>query len=77
MNKLFKNFIGVLQLNLFNSINENNLFSIEELRAYCSTQQKIEIGKKYRKYIKEINKKNKKWLDKKNIYQLIKILFNL
>ena len=67
MNKLFKNFIGVLQLNLFNSINENNLFSIEELRAYRLTQQKIEIGKKYRKYIEEINKKHKKWLDKKTM----------
>ena len=46
MNKFFKNFIGVLQLNLFNSINETNLFTIEELRTLRLREKKIENDKK-------------------------------
>ena len=44
-----------MQLNLFNSNQDNSLKSIEELRALRLRKKKIESDKKARKYILEIN----------------------
>ena len=46
-----------MQLNLFNSNQDNSLMSIEELRALRLRKKKIESDKKARKYILEINQR--------------------
>ena len=52
-----------MQLVLFNSSEDNDLKSIDELRALRLRNQKIENDKKARKYISEINEKYKKMKD--------------
>ena len=54
-----------MQLDHFNSIEDNNLMSIEELRALRLRKQKIESGKKARKYIIDVNQRYRKIKDKK------------
>jgi len=49
-----------MQFNLFNSNKDDNLMSIEELRALRLQKQKIERNKKARKYILEINQRYRK-----------------
>ena len=49
-----------MQFNLFNSNQDDNLMSIEELRALRLRKQKIESDKKARKYILEINQRYRK-----------------
>ena len=49
-----------MQFDLFNSNQDNNLMSIEELRALRLRKQKIESDKKARKYILEINQRYRK-----------------
>ena len=53
-----------MQLDHFNSIEVNELMSIEELRALRLRKQKIENNKKARKYISEINQRYRKITDK-------------
>lgn len=55
-----------MQLDHFNSIEVNELMSIEELRALRLRKQKIENNKKARKYISEINQRYRKITDKKS-----------
>ena len=55
-----------MQLDHFNSIEDNELMSIEELRALRLRKQKIENNKKARKYISEINQRYRKITDKKS-----------
>ena len=49
-----------MQFNLFNSNQDDNLMTIEELRALRLREQKIESDKKARKYILEINQRYRK-----------------
>ncbi len=49
-----------MQFNLFRSNKDDNLMSIEELRALRLREQKIESDKKARKYILEINQRYRK-----------------
>ena len=49
-----------MQFNLFNSNQDDNLMTIEELRALRLRKQKIESDKKARKYILEINQRYRK-----------------
>ena len=55
-----------MKLNHFNSSEDKELISIEELRALRLSKQKIENDKKARKYISEINQRYRKMIDKKN-----------
>ena len=49
-----------MQFDHFNSNQDDGLMSIEDLRALRLKKQKIEIDKKARKYILEINQKYRK-----------------
>ena len=49
-----------MQMNNFNSNEENGLLSIEDLRALRFRKQKIESDKKARKYIMDINQRYRK-----------------
>ena len=66
MRKFLKKIVGLIQLNLFYSVEECDLLSIEELRALRLKKQQIENKKKYKKYIMEMNKRHKNWVDKRN-----------
>ncbi len=55
-----------MKFNHFNSNPEDNLMSIEDLRALRLLKQKIESDKKARKYILEINQRYRKMNAKKN-----------
>tara|TARA_Y100000994_G_C15419808_1_gene329478 strand:- start:149 stop:358 length:210 start_codon:yes stop_codon:yes gene_type:complete len=55
-----------MNLNHFNSNENNNLMSIEEVKALRLRKQKIENHKKARKYIWEINKRYREMTDKKS-----------
>ena len=55
-----------MKFNHFNSNREDNLMSIEDLRALRLLKQKIESDKKARKYILEINQRYRKMNAKKN-----------
>lgn len=55
-----------MQFNLFNSNKDDNLMSIEELRALRLRKQKIERNKKARKYILDINQRYRKISGRKN-----------
>tara|TARA_B100000945_G_scaffold99135_1_gene77711 strand:+ start:784 stop:993 length:210 start_codon:yes stop_codon:yes gene_type:complete len=55
-----------MQLDHFNSIEVNELMSIEELRALRLRKQKIENNKKARKYISEINQRYRKITEEKS-----------
>ena len=63
MRNLFRKFVEVFKLNHFDSIEDKNVLSIEELKALRMRKLRIENEKKSRKYIAEINKKYKKWKD--------------
>lgn len=63
MKKISK-FHELMQLVLFNSSEDNDLKSIDELRALRLRNQKIENDKKARNYISEINQRYKKMKDK-------------
>ena len=63
MKKISK-FHELMQLVLFNSSEDNDLKSIDELRALRLLNQKIENDKKARNYISEINQRYKKMKDK-------------
>ena len=49
-----------MQFDFFNSNQDKNLMSIEELRALRLRKQKIESDRKARKYILEINQRYRK-----------------
>ncbi len=64
MNKILK-FLKMMQINHFNSIENNELKSIDELKALRIRKQRIENDKKARKYILEINQRYRLMTDKK------------
>ncbi|MBO8230703.1 hypothetical protein CU313_07660 [Prochlorococcus marinus str. MU1404] len=49
-----------MQFNNFNSNQDDDLMSIEELRAFRLQKKKIESDKKARKYILDINQRYRK-----------------
>ena len=55
-----------MQLDHFKSRADNELMSIEELRALRLYKQKIENDKKARKYISEVNQRYRKMTEKKS-----------
>ena len=65
MKKILK-FLKMMQLDHFNSIENNELKSIDELKALRIRKQRIENDKKARKYILEINQRYRVMTDKKN-----------
>ena len=65
MNKILK-FLKMMQINHFNSIENNELKSIDELKALRIRKQRIENDKKARKYILEINQRYRVMTDKKS-----------
>ena len=60
------NFFKYLKISFQNLYlkSENNLFSIKELNEIWEKDKKIKQAKQYRKYISELNKKQKIWLEK-------------
>jgi len=56
----------MMQLDHFNSIENNELKSIDELKALRIRKQRIENDKKARKYILEINQRYRVMTDKKS-----------
>ena len=54
-----------MNLNHLNSSEDNELMSINELRALRLRKHKIENDKKFRKYISEINQRYRKISEKK------------
>ena len=65
MKKILK-FLKMIKLNHFNSIDNNQLKSIDELKALRIRKQRIENDKKARKYILEINQRYRVMTDKKS-----------
>ena len=59
-------FSKLMHLDHLNSNEDNDLISIEELRALRLSKQKIENNKKARKYISGINRRYKNFTDKKS-----------
>ena len=55
-----------MQLDNFNSNEDDGLMSIADLKALHIRRQKIESDKKARKYILEINQRYRKMREKKN-----------
>ena len=55
-----------MHLDHFNSSEDNELMSIEELRALRLYKQKIENDKRARKYISEVNQRYRKMTEKKS-----------
>ena len=56
----------MMQLDHFNSIESNELKSIDELKALRIRKQRIENDKKARKYILDINQRYRLMTDKKS-----------
>ena len=67
MKKILK-FLKMIQLDHFNSIESNELKSIDELKALRIRKKRIENDKKARKYILEINQRYRVMTDKKSKY---------
>ena len=63
----------MMQLDHFNSIENNELKSIDELKALRIRKQRIENDKKARKYILEINQRYRVMTDKKSKHLFKKI----
>ena len=70
MKKFFK-FLKMMHLDHFKSIEDNELKSIDELKALRIRKERIENDKKFRKYILDINQRYRVMTDKKS-----KHLFN-
>jgi len=71
--KKFLNFLKMMHLDHFNSIENNELKSIDELKAIRIRKQRIENDKKARKYILEINQRYRVMTDKKSKHLFKKI----
>ena len=63
----------MMHLDHFNSIESNELKSIDELKALRIRKQRIENDKKARKYILEINQRYRVMTDKKSKHLFKKI----
>jgi len=60
-----KYFLGFLSI--FKNKKNTEIYSIQELNDLRQKEKKIQLARKSREYISELNKKQRLWLDKKNI----------
>ena len=72
MKKFFK-FLKMMHLYHFKSIEDNELKSIDELKALRMRKQRIENDKKFRKYILDINQRYRVMTDKKSKHSFKKM----
>ena len=72
MKKFFK-LLKMIYLDHFNSIEDKELKSIDELKALSIRKQRIENDKKFRKYILDINERYRVMTDKKSKHSFKKI----
>ncbi len=72
MKKFFK-LLKMIYLDHFNSIEDKELKSIDELKALSIRKQRIENDKKFRKYILDINQRYRVMTDKKSKHSFKKI----
>ena len=72
MKKIFK-FLKMIYLDHFNSIEDKELKSIDELKALSIRKQRIQNDKEFRKYILDINQRYRVMTDKKSKHSFKKI----
>ena len=72
MKKFFK-LLKMIYLDHFNSIEDKELKSIDELKALSIRKQRIENDKEFRKYILDINQRYRVMTDKKSKHSFKKI----
>tara|TARA_B100001778_G_C18299667_1_gene499252 strand:- start:165 stop:371 length:207 start_codon:yes stop_codon:yes gene_type:complete len=53
-------------LSIFENKNDNRIYTIKELNELRQREKKIQLAKKSRAYISELNKKQRFWLEKNN-----------
>ena len=51
-------------LSIFENKNDNRIYTIKELNELRQREKKIQLAKKSRAYISELNKKQRFWLEK-------------
>ena len=58
--------IFLLFLSIFENKKDTRVYTIKELDELRKTEKKIQLAKKFREYISELNKKQKLWIEKNN-----------
>ena len=53
-------------LSIFENKKDTGIYSIKELNELRKREKKIQLAKKSREYISELNKKQRLWLEKNN-----------
>ena len=61
MNKYFLNFLSI-----FKNKKDTNIYSIQELNQLRQREKKIQLARKSRAYISDLNKRQKSWVEKIN-----------
>ena len=61
MKKYFLNFLSI-----FKNKKDTKIYSIQELNELRQREKKIQLEKKSRQYISDLNKKQKLWVEKNN-----------
>ena len=61
MKKYFLNFLSI-----FKNKKDTKIYSIQELNQLRQREKKIQIARKSREYISDLNKKQKQWVEKNN-----------
>ena len=51
-------------LSIFKNNKDTNIYSIQELNELRQKEKKIQLARKSREYISELNKKQRLWLEK-------------
>ena len=61
MKKYFLNLLSI-----FKNKKDTKIYSIQELNQLRQREKKIQIARKSREYISDLNKKQKQWVEKNN-----------
>ena len=61
MKKYFLNFLSI-----FKNKKDTKIHSIQELKQIRQREKKIQLARKSREYISDLNKKQKQWVEKNN-----------
>ena len=61
MKKHFLNFLSI-----FKNKKDTKIYTIQELNELRQREKKIQLARKSREYISDLNKKQRLWLEKKN-----------
>ena len=61
MKKYFLNLLSILK-----NKKDTKIYSIQELNQLRQKEKKIQIARKSRQYISDLNKKQKQWVEKNN-----------